>query len=486
MEGRQAEVCRAVFSGPRVFLRLIAAMECDSRLSMASIDADARASAEAAEKQWDDTEAPRVEMSELGGPFEGPEKLLELWFAPNVESLPECQRAMVERGTRLGGRIGLRRVPKSTWESMLDLVKCKVLSVETSPDVDAYLLSESSMFVYPHKLILKTCGTTTLLFGLDRLLRIAKATLFDEEALSLQASSVSSTMLAAAVAGDTDGKILGSYVRHCFYSRKSFMFPEKQQGPHRDWMLETQFLDQYFGHGAAYTVGKMNGDHWLLYMAQSIDAEAEAVIHSEEQVGMEMDTLPTRRAVDTDSTLEILMTELAPEACAQFHFDAKEDTDVDAAHRLGRQVSQALGLSDLFAQTQLDAFAFEPCGYSANALVPANAHHSAGYWTIHVTPEQGSSYASFETNVTLDCEGPIQAARTHVTNVPELAHRVVNTFRPGSFTLTLFVSIDHAGSAAALRALELHGYTKSDRILYEFEGYELLFLSFHRRPSSSV
>ena len=79
MEGRQAEVCRAVFSGPRVFLRLIAAMECDSRLSMASIDADARASAEAAEKQWDDTEAPRVEMSELGGPFEGPEKLLELW-----------------------------------------------------------------------------------------------------------------------------------------------------------------------------------------------------------------------------------------------------------------------------------------------------------------------------------------------------------------------------------------------------------------------
>lgn len=69
-----------------------------------------------------------------------------------------------------------------------------------------------------------------------------------------------------------------------------------------------------------------------------------------------------------------------------------------------------------------------------------------------------------------------------MTNVPELAHRVVNTFHPGSFTLTLFVSIDNAGSAAALRALELHGYTKSDRILYEFEGYELLFLSFHRRP----
>ena len=42
------------------------------------MDADARASAEAAEKQWDDTSAPSVDMSELGGPFEGPEKLLSL------------------------------------------------------------------------------------------------------------------------------------------------------------------------------------------------------------------------------------------------------------------------------------------------------------------------------------------------------------------------------------------------------------------------
>lgn len=90
------------------------------------MDADARASAEAAERQWDDTGAQDVDVAELGCPFEGPEKLLELWFAPNVESLPECQRALAERGTRLGGRMGLRRVPKSTWESMLELVKCKV------------------------------------------------------------------------------------------------------------------------------------------------------------------------------------------------------------------------------------------------------------------------------------------------------------------------------------------------------------------------
>ena len=60
-----------------------------------------------------------------------------------------------------------------TWKEMLDLVNCKVLSVVESEHVDAYLLSESSMFVFPHKLILKTCGTTTLLLGLRRMLRIA-------------------------------------------------------------------------------------------------------------------------------------------------------------------------------------------------------------------------------------------------------------------------------------------------------------------------
>ena len=45
------------------------------------MDADARASAAAAERQWDDLHT-EVDMNDVGGPFEGPEKLLELWFAP--------------------------------------------------------------------------------------------------------------------------------------------------------------------------------------------------------------------------------------------------------------------------------------------------------------------------------------------------------------------------------------------------------------------
>ena len=73
------------------------------------------------------------------------------------------------------------------------------------------------MFVWPHKLILKTCGTTTLLLGLQTLLKIAK-------------------------------EICGfPGVWRCFYSRKSFMFPERQLGPHRAWTHEVGLLDSLFG-----------------------------------------------------------------------------------------------------------------------------------------------------------------------------------------------------------------------------------------------
>lgn len=440
---------------------------------------DLEASAVAAEAQWNDTDASHLDVTDLSGPFEGPEKLLELWFAPSVMELPECAD-YAANGAPVG-RVGLRRVPRSTWEGMLDLVKCKTLSVETSAEMDAYLLSESSMFVYPHKIVLKTCGTTTLLLGLDRLLRIAKTALFDDESVQF-GSSVSSAVLSQAVATDVEPKQLGATVYRCFYSRKSFMFPEKQQGPHRDWMLETELLDKYFENGAAYTVGKMNGDHWLLYMAAH-DAPA-------------LDSpAPPQRANCADMTLEILMTELSAKARKQFVFDVLPDgrtalpngqvPDIGAAldhgHALGKELSSHIGLSHLFPSTQLDAFAFEPCGYSANALVPACPAHSAGYWTVHVTPEEGSSYASFETNIALDCDEPsaAEAQQPHAAHVHTLVQRVVDMFEPGSFTLTLFVS-DEGADASPLRMLELEHYRKSDRILYEFEGYNLLFLSFQR------
>lgn len=67
-------------------------------------------------------------------PFEGPEKLLEIWFTPSASDVPD------KSNPSPGGRTGLRVVERKIWEEMLDIVKCQVLSVIEGDEMDAYLL----------------------------------------------------------------------------------------------------------------------------------------------------------------------------------------------------------------------------------------------------------------------------------------------------------------------------------------------------------
>lgn len=131
-------------------------------------------------------------------------------------------------------------MPGEIWKDMLDLVNCQVLSVVSSEDVDAYLLSESSMFVWPHKLILKTCGTTTLLSGLPRILEIA----------ALFAG------FPRATAPPSRGITVAAAPYRVFYSRKNYLFPDRQRGPHRSWRDEVRNMDKLFQNGSAYMIGK--------------------------------------------------------------------------------------------------------------------------------------------------------------------------------------------------------------------------------------
>lgn len=64
--------------------------------------------------------------------FEGPEKLLEIWFVPSPSAVPDA-----DSGSE---KTGLRKVARAVWEDMLDIVQCKVLSVIEGTDIDAYLL----------------------------------------------------------------------------------------------------------------------------------------------------------------------------------------------------------------------------------------------------------------------------------------------------------------------------------------------------------
>ncbi|TVY81102.1 S-adenosylmethionine decarboxylase proenzyme, partial [Lachnellula suecica] len=470
--------------------------------------------------------------------FEGPEKLLEVWFAPSPDTLPAGAK-----------KDGLKAVPGETWKEMLDLVNCKVLSVVESDHIDAYLLSESSMFVFPHKLILKTCGTTTLLLGLRRMLRIAAV---DAGFPANNCESLKEIKTAA-----TPYRV--------FYSRKNFLFPDKQHGPHRSWKHEVKFLDDMFTGGSAYMVGKMNGDHWYLYLTTPNCALTPPQTPDNERVPTETKLLKIpsssvfavgQGAPGDDETLEVLMTDLEPENAKQFYLEhasavaegkyasraqearkeaanslgdlsgnsmaasnlsgttagsTSEDFDVFShtssdnnngvdtpdddvefpeelsteGHALGTVVSEACGLSDVYPTSRypdarVDAYLFTPCGFSANGVIPApdQAGTATHYFTVHVTPEPQCSYASFETNV---------PGRQSGRETVEVIEHVVNIFKPGRFSVTLFEAKASSAEADVAKGVvrsqkmeRIKGYKRVERIVHDFDGYDLVFRYYER------
>lgn len=222
---------------------------------------------------------------------------------------------------------------------MLDLVNCKVLSVIESEHVDAYLLSESSMFVFPHKVVLKTCGTTTLLWGLTRLLEIAAV----EAGFPYITSQPGSGIAVAA----TPYRV--------FYSRKNYLYPDQQRGPHRSWRDEVHYLDQRFQGGSAYMIGKMNGEHWYLYITgpdmRLTPPASPGVVVPETQTTFV--THPQRLLPEhitdeeEDETLEILMTDLDEKNARQFYLEdasaVAEGRYIQKAREARKSAIQSLG-----------------------------------------------------------------------------------------------------------------------------------------------
>lgn len=251
--------------------------------------------------------------------FEGSEKRIEIDFSRVAASPAE----------------GLRALSRGQLDELMTLAACTIVSSRSNAHLDAYVLSESSLFVYPTKWILKTCGTTKLLHSVPRLLEMAAE--------------------------------LGMDATRCKFSRASFLFPQQQLFPHTNFDDESLFLRSLFGHlgngGAAYVLGdRFNGLQWHVFVA-----DAAGVSYTGRP--------PTYN-------LEVCMTELSDTAAAQFFrtpaFVSAERTTADS------------GIRYLLPAAVIDDYVFEPCGYSMNGI------QDAGLMTIHITPEAGFSYASVE------------------------------------------------------------------------------------------
>jgi S-adenosylmethionine decarboxylase len=224
--------------------------------------------------------------------FEGPEKVLEIDMVPGS-----------------GPIRGLRDIPRSSWDLVCTAANCTILNSMSNDTLDSYVLSESSLFVYPLKIIMKTCGTTTLLRALGPFLEITKE--------------------------------LGMSIEWMAYTRKNFIFPHVQKFPHRDPQEETSYLREYFPEGSAFLMGPLTGDHWLVYVADYVDR-------------------PTSECVDR--TLDMMMFGIDESVAKLFTKDSirfPKDSDV----------TNAAGIDMLLPGSTIQEFCFEPCGYSMNGLL---------------------------------------------------------------------------------------------------------------------
>ncbi|CAI5525135.1 unnamed protein product [Closterium sp. Naga37s-1] len=355
--------------------------------------------------------------SPLGLPcpaFEGFEKRLDVEFTWKKAILSELKCK------------GLRSASRAALDAMLDDAQCTIVSKMSNEHLDAYVLSESSLFIFPTRAVIKTCGTTRLLNAIPKLLKIA-----DEAGLE---------------------------PARCRYSRGTFLFPEAQPSPHRSFDEEVVVLDGHFGglkHRRAHVMGDVLGSRkWHVYVAGEFPA---AVI----QAGV--GAVAAGSAGGSIVTVEVCMTDLG---CSATKYFFKSNGYGDAA-----DVTTHSGIGDLVPHSRIDDFNFDPCGYSMNGL------DGEVISTVHITPEDVFSYASFEVmgSVGVGAKGPLWQATGG--DLDELVAKTARTFLPGRLTVAV-----HSSEVAAEGAVAGKAWT----ILSAPRGYACAGSSCHMLPGGAA
>ncbi len=240
------------------------------------------------------------------------------------------------------------------WKAAVEACGATIVNRMTTPAVDAYLLSESSLFVWEHRVLMITCGQTNLVESTGPLLE------------QIRAENVAAVV----------------------YARQNMRDPTGQP---RSFADDRRYLASFFD-GQTRRFGPADGDHVdFFYAGLKISPQVP------------------------DATLQVCMHDLDPGAESVFAVAADNRCPSSAIDRI----------KALLPGMQLDQHFFEPCGYSLNAV------DGGFYSTVHVTPQQSESYASFETN---------RPGRDTGT----LLGKLVEVFRPERFSTLLTTHINGA------------------------------------------
>jgi S-adenosylmethionine decarboxylase len=277
----------------------------------------------------------------------------------------------------------LHDIDNDFWHRLVDECAAKILSVVENNVCKAFLLSESSLFVWDDRFLIITCGETRLINSVDFFI-------------------------------ENYGKDL---IKQLTYQRKNEYFSHAQPSCFGD---DVKLLSKHLD-GQAYRFGPLDGHHNFIF-------------HYENQFVVNL----------SDKTYELLAYQISSQA----------SKILSTPNLPAQQIRQFFKLDKLIPDFQIDDFVFDPFGYSLNAI------HKERYLTIHVTPQETSSYVSFEANFDL------------VTLVPE----ILNVLEPKSIDLLTYNEFDFENKAQDAIPPQYIAATKIATTLSN--GYQVQFCNY--------
>ena len=224
----------------------------------------------------------------------------------------------------------LNDIPNEYWHGLVHKCEAKILSSIENKYCKAFLLSESSLFVWDDRFLILTCGETKLINSIE---------------FFIQTYDV-------------------AVLKQVTYQRKNEYFSHAQPSCFGD---DLKILAKYLD-GQAYRFGALDGHHNYIFHYEN-DFEAD----------------------QQDKTYELLAYQISERASKLLSTEGLSK----------QQIRTLFNFDQLIPGFAIDDFVFDPYGYSLNAIKDDK------YLTIHVTPQENSSYVSIESNVNLIKLAPI-------------------------------------------------------------------------------